>query len=150
VHAFEAGAFVLSGCGYLDSDDFPEKWHYIRDGDHINYDWARGGSSIVNPAGRYLAEPNFEKDAILYAKCHANQIKAVKAVFDSLGHYSRWDIAQLALRDASWEPEIAMNKAAGYGPDLPAHELRRISEEYEISVENLESLLEEIGRLKKN
>ena len=150
VHAFEAGAFVLSGCGYLDSEDFPEKWHYIRDGDHINYDWARGGSSIVNPAGRYLAEPNFEKDAILYAECHANQIKAVKAVFDSLGHYSRWDIAQLALRDASWEPEITINKAAGYGPDLPAHELRRISEEYEISVENLESLLEEIGRLKKN
>lgn len=150
VHAFEAGAFVLSGCGYLDSDDFPEKWHYIRDGDHINYDWARGGSSIVNPAGRYLAEPNFEKDAILYAECHANQIKAVKAVFDSLGHYSRWDIAQLALRDTSWEPEITINKAAGYGPDLPAHELRRISEEYEISVENLESILEEIGRLKQN
>jgi len=150
VHAFEAGAFVLSGCGYLDSDDFPEKWHYIRDGDHINFDWARGGSSIVNPAGRYLAEPSFEKDAILYAECFANQIKAVKAIFDSLGHYSRWDIAQLSLREGPWEPEVAARGAHTQDPDLPVRELKRISEEYEISVENLESILGELGRLKRS
>ncbi len=150
VHAFEAGAFVLSGCGYMDSDDFPEKWHYIRDGDHINFDWARGGSSIVNPAGRYLAEPSFEKDAILYAECFANQIKAVKAIFDSLGHYSRWDIAQLSLREGPWEPEVTARDAYTQDPDLPAGELKRISEEYEISVENLESILGELGRLKRS
>lgn len=149
VHAFEAGAFVLSGCGYMDSDDFPEKWHYIRDGGHINYDWARGGSSIVGPGGRYLAEPNFEKNAILYAECHANQIKAVKAVFDSLGHYSRWDIAQLSLREGPWEPEIPAGRSHAEDPDLPAGELRRISEEYEISVESLEAILREVGRLGK-
>ena len=144
VHAFEAGAFVLSGCGYMDDDDFPEKWHYIRDGDHMNYDWAKGGSSIVNPGGRYLAEPNFEKDAILYAECYANQIKAVKAVFDSLGHYSRWDVAQLALRQNSWEPEIPLN----HNPELPQDELQRISEKYEISIENLESLLSDLREIK--
>ncbi len=150
VHAFEAGAFVLSGCGYLDSDDFPERWHYIRDGDHINFDWARGGSSIVNPAGRYLAEPSFEKDAILYAECFANQIKAVKAIFDSLGHYSRWDIAQLSLREGPWEPEVTARGAYPQDPDLPAGVLERISEKYEISVENLESILGELGRLKRS
>lgn len=149
VHAFEAGAFVLSGCGYLDSEDFPERWHYLRDGDHINYDWARGGSSIVNPAGRYLAEPSFEKDAIIYAECYANQIKAVKAVFDSLGHYSRWDVAQLALRQDPWEPEIEMNEASHFIPELPQSELERISDEYEITVDKLESLIEDLGRLKK-
>jgi nitrilase len=150
VHAFEAGAFVLSGCGYLSSDDFPEKWHSIRDGDHINYDWARGGSSVVNPAGRYLVEPNFEKDAVLYADCYANQIKAVKAVFDSLGHYSRWDIAQLSLRQSSWEPETVMKSISVHISDLPGHEIKRISEEFDISEEKLESLLDEICRIKIN
>ncbi len=144
VHAFEAGAFVLSGCGYMDDDDFPEKWHGIRDGDHMNYDWASGGSSIVNPGGRYLAEPNFEKDAILYAECHANQIKAVKAVFDSLGHYSRWDVAQLALRKNSWEPEIELNS----NTELPKYELERISEKYEIEIENLHSLIDDLNNIK--
>ena len=150
VHAFEAGAFVLSGCGYLDSSDFPERWQYIRDGGHINYDWARGGSSIVNPAGRYLAEPNFEKDAILYAECYANQIKAVKAVFDSLGHYARWDIAQLSLREGPWEPEVPAGSTRAHESELPANELRRISEEHEISMESLESILREVGRLGKS
>lgn len=144
VHAFEAGAFVLSGCGYMDDDDFPEKWHGIRDGDHMNYDWASGGSSIVNPGGRYLAEPNFEKDAILYAECYANQIKAVKAVFDSLGHYSRWDVAQLALRQNSWEPETELDN----NPGLPKDELERISEKYEIDIENLYSLVDELNNIK--
>ncbi len=150
VHAFEAGAFVLSGCGYLDSDDFPEKWHGIRDGGHINYDWARGGSSIVNPAGRYLAEPNFEKDAILYAECYANQIKAVKAVFDSLGHYSRWDVAQLAIRKEGWEPEFELNDNLKPQIDLADSELKRISEQYEISLENLESLIKDLTQPDNN
>ena len=145
VHAFEAGAFVLSGCGYLDDDDFPEKWHYIRDGDHMNFDWARGGRSIVNPAGRYLAEPSFEKDAILYAECYANQIKAVKAVFDSLGHYSRWDVAQLALRQNPWEPEVVLKNSDAA---VPRDELERISEKYEIDIENLESLIKDLGAFK--
>ena len=127
----------------MDDEDFPEKWHYIRDGDHMNYDWAKGGSSIVNPGGRYLAEPNFEKDAILYAECYANQIKAVKAVFDSLGHYSRWDVAQLALRQDSWEPEVPLKQNGG----IPKDELERISEKYEIEIEKLEALLEDLSNI---
>ena len=149
VHAFEAGAFVLSACGFLTPEDFPERWHYIRDGNHINYDWALGGSSIVNPAGRYLVEPNFEKDAILYAECHANQIKAVKAVFDSLGHYSRWDIAQLAVRQEAWNPEVPLTDSSSREVELPADELRRISEKFEVTLDKLESMLEEIQKVKK-
>ncbi len=150
VHAFEAGCFVLSGCGYLDSDDFPEKWHGIRDGDHINYDWAKGGSSIVNPAGRYLAEPNFEKDAILYAECYANQIKAVKAVFDSLGHYSRWDVAQLAIRQEGLEPEFELKDNPKPQIDIADSELKRISEQYEISQETLELLIGDLTQADQN
>jgi amidase/nitrilase len=148
VHAFEAGAFVLSACGYLGLEDFPDKWRHLAEGDHINFDWASGGSAIVNPAGRYLAEPNFEKDAIIYAECWANQIKAVKAVFDSLGHYSRWDVVRLIVREEPWEPEVTYG-GAPFGFNLSQSEIRRISEEYEIEVEKLESIVEEILRFTK-
>lgn len=144
VHAFEAGSFVLSACGHLTSEDFPEKWHFIRDGDHINYDWAVGGSSIVNPAGRFLMEPNFEKDAILYSECYANQIKAVKAVFDSLGHYSRWDIAQLLINNDPSNPEV---KKSNNKIKIDSDDIKRISEKYEINQENLEMLVNEIKEL---
>ncbi len=145
VHAFESGAFVLSACGYLDDDDFPERWHYVRDGDHMNCSWARGGSSIVNPAGRYLFEPHFEKDAILYADCYANQIKAVKAIFDSLGHYSRWDVAKLLIDREKQEPVV--EKTAGSPPEISSREIKRISEEYGVSEEKLEAIAEELRKL---
>ena len=150
VHAFEAGAFVLSACGFLTPEDFSEKWHYIRDGNHINYSWALGGSAIVNPAGRFLVEPNFEKDAILYAECYSNQIKAVKAIFDSLGHYSRWDIARLAIRHEPWVPEVPLTETPHTGDELHISELRRISEKFEIGMEKLESLVDEIRKIKKS
>jgi amidase/nitrilase len=97
-----------------------------------------------------LVEPNFEKDAILYAECYANQIKAVKAVFDSLGHYSRWDVARLSVRREAWVPEVPLNEPSPEEVELPPSELRRISEEFEISVDKLESLLDEIRKIKKN
>jgi nitrilase len=146
VHAFEAGAFVLSACGFLTPEDFPDRWHHLRDNDHINYSWASGGSAIVNPAGRYLVEPNFEKDAILYAECYANQIKAVKAVFDSLGHYSRWDVVRLSVRREAWIPEVPLKESSHTEIDLSESELKRISEEFEVSVEKLELLLDEIRK----
>jgi len=148
VHAFEAGAFVLSACGYLDETDFPERWEYIRDSDHTNFSWARGGSSIVNPAGRYLVEPSFEKDAILYTECFANQIKATKAIFDSLGHYSRWDILQLQVnRTGRLDPQVHGSKtvqAINLSPDA----LTRISENCEIEKDKVLLLLEQINSLK--
>lgn len=145
VHAFESGSFVLSACGYLDSRDFPERWNYIRDNDHINYDWARGGSAIVNPAGRYLFEPIFEKDAILYADCYANQIKAVKAVFDSLGHYSRWDVAKLVYSKKRLDP-VVKNKDK-IDININTDDMKRISDEHDISKESLELILEELKQL---
>ncbi|NIP39664.1 MAG: carbon-nitrogen hydrolase family protein [Candidatus Dadabacteria bacterium] len=143
VHAFEAGAFVLSACGFQDKEDFPKRWEYIRDSDHMNFCWAQGGSSIVNPAGRYLAEPNFEKDAILYTDCYANQIKATKAIFDSLGHYSRWDVLQLQVnRKNRLDPEVYGNSKAP--AELSRDEIKRISEDYEIEIEKVERLVDEI------
>ena len=144
VHAFEAGAFVLSACGYLDEQDFPERWEYIRDSDHMNFSWASGGSSIVNPAARYLVEPNFEKDAILYTECYANQIKATKAIFDSLGHYSRWDILQLQInRKNRLNPQV-YNNSVTMPTDVPPEKVKRISEEYEIDIEKVERLIDDL------
>ncbi len=144
VHSFEAGAFVLSCCGYLDEKDFPNRWEYIRDSDHMNFSWARGGSSIVNPAGRYLVEPNFEKDAILYTDCYANQIKATKAIFDSLGHYARWDVLQLQKnRTSRLEPEvIRINTISRL--NLTNEDIDRISSEYEIEKEKVQRLIQEL------
>ena len=147
VHAFEAGSFVLSAAGYLTEEDFPERWNYIKDSDHINFDWSSGGSAIVNPGGRYLFEPHFEKDAILYAECYANQIKAVKAIFDSLGHYTRWDVAKLVINSEGLEPETKEDYRQNIDKQINLQEVKRISDKYEIETEKLYEMLEELKKL---
>lgn len=147
VHAFEAGSFVLSAAGYLTEEDFPERWSYIRDSDHVNFDWSLGGSAIVNPGGRYLFDPHFEKDAILYAECYANQIKAVKAIFDSLGHYSRWDVAMLVFNSDGLSPELSSDYKRNIDKRISSQEVKRISDRYEIEPAKLYEILEELKRL---
>lgn len=146
-HAFEAGAFVISVSGLLRDKDFPEAWKHLRDSSHMNYSWAVGGSAIVGPFGTYLVEPVFNQETILYADCEANSIKAVKAVFDACGHYTRWDVARLEVRREPWGPEVGLREGVTPGAlDLPMAELRRISETFEIPISRLEALLGEIGK----
>jgi len=147
VHAFEAGSFVLSAAGYLTEEDFPERWSYIKDSDHINFDWSSGGSAIINPGGRHLFEPHFEKDAILYAECYANQIKAVKAIFDSLGHYTRWDVAKLVINSEGLDPETRSDFNQNIDNEINPQEIKRISDKYEIETEKIYQMLEELKKL---
>ena len=147
VHAFEAGSFVLSACGYLTEEDFPEKWDHIKNSDHMNYDWSSGGSAIINPAGRQLFEPHFEKDAVLYSECYANQIKAVKAIFDSLGHYSRKDVLRIQDLTATGNGEINKELHDEIEKKIDSRDVKRISDKYEIEIDKLNDMLEELKAL---
>jgi hypothetical protein len=102
-----------------------------------------GGSAIVNPHGRLMSGPSIGDETILYADCHAYHIKLAKALFDCLGHYTRWDLIRLQIRKEPRSPEIEMGKKAGI--KLPIKELRQIAEKYEISMENLEELIKELN-----
>jgi amidase/nitrilase len=142
-YACESQAFVLSSSGILRELDFPNDWKHIKDSDHTNYSWAVGGSAIVNPHGRLMSGPSIGDETILYADCHAYHIKLAKALFDCLGHYTRWDLIRLQIRKEPRSPEIEMGKKASI--KLPIKELRQIAEKYGISVENLEELIEELN-----
>lgn len=91
-HAFEAQTFVVSACGWQPKDEIPDDFPYKS---KTNWDWANGGSSIVDPSGCYIVEPVYGKEALIMGELEAESIKAMKNSFDLLGHYSRPDIAQL-------------------------------------------------------
>ena len=144
-YAAEAQAFVLSANGILSPNDFPEKWQHLRDSHHTSYGWAVGGSAVINPHGRFIAGPLIGEETILYADCQAHNLKLAKALFDCLGHYTRWDVVSLQVRREPWTPEVEINRPV---IDLPAVEIRRLSEEYEISTDKLESIIKELNELK--
>lgn len=100
-HALEAGAFVVSACGYLDLDDVPEDFPYKAS---MNVSYAHGGSSVIAPLGVPLVGPELGS-TILYAECQAWMKKAWNAIIDTVGHYARPDVLRLAIRtDDGWRP----------------------------------------------
>ncbi|MEM1626286.1 MAG: carbon-nitrogen hydrolase family protein [Sulfolobaceae archaeon] len=93
-YAFEAQAFVVSANMYMPSDLIAE----------YQFDIAAGGSSVVNPAGLYIVKPQINEEKIIVAEISTDEILAVKAYFDSLGHYTRWDIASILYRAKERKP----------------------------------------------
>lgn len=144
-YAFESQAFILSSSGMLGEKDFPDRWQALKDSNHTNYTWCVGGSAIVDPHGGLIAGPSIGEESILYADCHAHHIKLTKAIFDCLGHYTRWDVVRLQVRAEPWTPQAGLVGKPGI--KLPVKELRRISEEHEIGMEKLEAIVGEITEL---
>ena len=50
------------------------------------------------------AGPVFGEETILYADCDFDLIKAAKVQIDSMGHYQRWDIANIQFNMKKTEP----------------------------------------------
>src|SRR5699024_6458381 len=85
-YAFQSGSFVISVSGLLREQDFEPEFKSFIDSPHMNFDWAVGGSSIISSYGEHIAGPGFNEETIVYGDCEANEIKAAKVVFGSLGH----------------------------------------------------------------
>jgi Predicted amidohydrolase len=116
-YAFESQSFVLSANMYLPPDLVSQ----------YQFDIAAGGSSIVNPAGLYVVKPQINEEKIIYADINLDEILAVKAYFDSLGHYTRWDISRIFYTRQKMYPIIR--------GEVKEKLLERVSETMEVKKE---------------
>jgi nitrilase len=139
-HAMEAGAFVLSACGYMTNDDLPSSFP-LRD--RVNLDYAHGGSQIVAPLGIPLVPPT-SGDTIIYADCQADMIKVWKAIIDTVGHYARPDIVQLQYLKSP-QPTFAETASTAL-KTLSANELTETAERHDVTKEQLAGVLENVAR----
>ena len=138
-HALEAGAFVLSACGYMTKQDLPADFPLA---DTVNVDYAQGGSQIVAPLGIPLVPPT-RGDTILYADCQADMIKIMKAIIDTVGHYARPDIVRLQYTNLAEPGAAGVAVEAfekGYHDDV-----KRIAEKHGVSREQIEPAVEKLA-----
>lgn len=98
-YAIETQTFVVSCSWYLPESEIPDDLK-----DEMRYNLAAGGSCIVNPAGLFVKEPVFEQETIVWADIDLKERDLVKAYFDAVGHYSRWDVLKLQLNRQPAEP----------------------------------------------
>ena len=139
-HAMEAGAFVLSACGYMTSGDLPANFP-LRD--HVNLGYAHGGSQIVAPLGIPLVPPT-SGDTIIYADCQADMIKVWKAIIDTVGHYARPDIVRLQFMKS--EDASLADRAADALHRMSGKELARAAEHHDMKKEELGAAIENVAK----
>jgi len=85
--AWEAGAWVVSVCGFARRSDYPDGLSVVPDdGPDL---FTRGGSMIVAPNGEVVAGPLYDEEGILFADCDLRATVRAKYGFDSVGHYGR-------------------------------------------------------------
>lgn len=113
---------------------------------------------LVNPAGVVKAGPLLNEEGLLTAEFHRDERRAVKAYFDAMGHYSRWDAVNLELNDVSYAPVHDHHRGGriegdrvrrvddGLGqPVAEPAELEAIADQYELAYETVEAVAESLS-----
>ena len=106
--ALEGRCFVLSANQFARRSDYPADYPIApTDPDTV---LIGGGSCIVDPAGRVLAGPARDDEAILTADLDLDEIARGTFDLDVVGHYARPDVFRLTVDDrplapVTWEAE---------------------------------------------
>ena len=131
-YAFANQAFVVSCSTYM-SQDPPDGFTE----DELGHNVAAGGSMLVNPAGIVKEGPVVGEEALLVADFERDERRAMKAYFDAMGHYSRWDAISLHRNDTTLEPVHEHHRDG-----LSAARALDIAESNDVDVELVEQVAE--------
>ncbi|MHB9057159.1 MAG: carbon-nitrogen hydrolase family protein [Paludibacteraceae bacterium] len=141
-YAFETQTFVISSSMYMPEHLVPDSFPYKK---QTNWKWAVGGSSIVNPFGMYLVEPVFHQETILYAEIDMSDRIVAKNIFDAMGHYTRWDMISLRIRENDVEPmETLTSRDSFERGSISYSKLEEISKKFKVSTDKLDLIIQEL------
>jgi predicted amidohydrolase len=142
-HAFEAGAFVVSGCAVLNEADVHPEFPYKG---KMNIGYANGGSEVIAPLGIALAGPTYG-EALVYAELESWMIKATKAIVDTMGHYARPDVLKLLVRrEQGWTAAGTARDLAPIRAALSDDALQRAADGRDVDPEKVIELAEGVRR----
>jgi len=96
-NAKEGRVYVLSSCAAVRRDSIPDRYsfkeEYLPQTEWIN----PGLSAIVDPDGKFIAEPVENEETVLYAELDPKNFTGPRFQLDVAGHYARPDIFELRV-----------------------------------------------------
>lgn len=99
-HIALGGRCYVIGCNqYVTKSMYPQIFNYQSELDKMPEDLCPGGSCIVDPFGKYVAGPVWNKEEILYAELDMDKIVISRMDFDPTGHYARPDVLELVIHE---------------------------------------------------
>ena len=97
-YAFEGRCFVLAAGSLLRARDLPPELEPHPGRITSPDQWIlRGGSAIIGPDGRYVAEPVYEQALIMSADLDLARTREERMTLDVAGHYARDDALSLTV-----------------------------------------------------
>lgn len=97
--AMEGRCFVIGCNQYATKSMYPDDLNSKHELESLPEEFCPGGSCIVSPFGKYLVEPVWNKEEILYQELQMDQVPLSRMDFDSIGHYSRPDVFELIVHE---------------------------------------------------
>ena len=97
--ALEGRCFVIGCNQYVEKGMYPTDLNCYKELEAEPDIMCPGGSCIVDPFGKYVEEPVYNKEDILIAELQLNQIIQSRLDFDVNGHYSRPDVFKLTVQE---------------------------------------------------
>jgi predicted amidohydrolase len=139
-----AGAmFAISACTCI-----PEELRPTRSYPNACLD-RRGGSSIINPMGDYVAGPVYDIETIVYGGIDLGEIALSKSVHNLTGIYSRWDLFSLATRQKPYEPiRLLENSEIGTSHE-DSDRAARLEDRILALEQQIKAIRDELNRSKK-
>ncbi|RMF92776.1 MAG: hypothetical protein D6736_02840 [Nitrospinota bacterium] len=95
--AKEGRVYVVGCCSPMRKEDIPDRFSFKKDF-LPDREWLNpGDSTIIDPDGKFLAEPVHNQETILYAEVDPRQLRGPRFQLDVAGHYARPDIFELIV-----------------------------------------------------
>lgn len=99
-YAFEARCFVLAVGLMMSVQDLPRELTPAVTSPLVEGRWIeRGGSAIIGPNSKYVVEPVFDREELIFADLDLSQIDRETMTFDVSGHYARPDLFRFEKKD---------------------------------------------------
>jgi nitrilase len=96
--AIESGAYLVSVAQFIPRSAFPADFPVPVPPEPPVL--GRGGACVVDPRGKIVAGPLYDKEGIVYADCDLRTCLHAKRSFDVVGHYAREDACGAVLGSA--------------------------------------------------
>jgi len=111
----EGRVFVIGCCSAVHRDQIPDEASFKKDYLPDSLEWINpGGSAVVDPDGKWVVEPVWKSQEILYAEIDPEKMKGPRFQLDVGGHYGRPDIFQLTVNR---QQQPMLREAVGSDPE---------------------------------
>ncbi|MDY0235041.1 MAG: carbon-nitrogen hydrolase family protein [Gudongella sp.] len=90
--SLEGRCFVISCNQFVTKDMYPTDLNLYDELESQPDIMCRGGSCVIDPFGKYVVEPIWDKEDVVYCDLNLDMVALSRIDFDPAGHYNRPDV----------------------------------------------------------